>query len=169
MRLDGSERPAGLVGDLAEGEVAEEPKRDHLAIGLVEASQSLANVGRALGAERQGCRIGSAGLVRCPAGVGRIEPRDGSPLLRSTDSDANRDPGQPGTERPVLTPRAERAEGGHECLLGRVLGFVEVTEHSMAGTNDRRALALNEDPERIAIAGKDAADDGSIVDGDVGR
>jgi hypothetical protein len=39
----------------------------------------------------------------------------------------------------------------------------------MARANDRRALTLDEDPERIAIAGKDAADDGSIVGGDVGR
>ena len=108
VRLDCSERPAGLIGDFPEGQVAEEAQRHHLAIRLVEASQCLPDVRRPLRAERNGRRIRTAGVVGCFTWVRRIEPRDGSPLLRSANRDTNAQFGSAThrTARPRATCRA---------------------------------------------------------------
>jgi len=168
MRFDRPERPAGLGGDLPERQVAEETKRDDLAIWLVEACDSDADVGRPLRPKRDRRGIGTTGHVR-RSRIGRIQPRDTPPTLRSADRDPDGDSGQPGTERAVLTPRAESTERGHERFLRCVLGLVEVAEDSVTGADDRRALPVDENPECFAIAGEDAADNGSVVGVDIRR
>jgi hypothetical protein len=168
MRFDRPEWPAGLGGDLTERQVAEEAQGHHLTIWLVEPSDGFADVGRPLRSKRDGRGIGTTGHVR-RSGIGRIQPGDAASTLRSADCDPDGNPGQPRTERAVLTPRAESAKRGHERFLRCILGLVKVTEDSVAGADDRLALAVDENPERIAIAGQDAGDDGSVVGGDIRR
>jgi hypothetical protein len=70
-----------------------------------------------------------------------------------------------------VAPAREALERGHEGLLGGVLGLVEVAEDSMAGADDSRGFAFDEDPERVAISGKNSLDNGALIDdlGGVGR
>jgi hypothetical protein len=44
---------------------------------------------------------------------------------------------------------------------------VEIAEDAMACSQDGGTVALHEEPERIAIAGKDGIDDGAFI-GDLG-
>jgi hypothetical protein len=46
---------------------------------------------------------------------------------------------------------------------------VEIAENPVARSDHRRALPVDENPECFAIAGEDAADDGSVVGGDIRR
>ena len=52
----------------------------------------------------------------------------------------------------------ERAIGGHEGLLGGVLGLVQVAEDPVAGPDDRGRLALDEAAEGVAVPGEDGLD-----------
>ncbi|HEY8632274.1 MAG TPA: hypothetical protein VIL50_03900, partial [Candidatus Limnocylindrales bacterium] len=64
-------------------------------------------------------------------------------------------------------PTGEAPEGGHECLLGGVLGLVEIAEDAMARADDTSRFAVDEDPERVTIAGQDSLDSGAFI-GDLG-
>jgi hypothetical protein len=166
MRLHGSERAPGLAGDLPERQVAEESQRDNLPIRLIETGDSVANVGSALGTERERCRVRCTGHVLGGSRVLGVQPSNRLSALRATDGDPDGNPREPRAERAVLAPCAKCPEGGHERFLGCVFGLVDVAQHPMAGTNNRRTLALDEDPEHIAIAREDAGDHGTIVIGD---
>jgi hypothetical protein len=41
---------------------------------------------------------------------------------------------------------------------------VEIPEDAMAGPNDRRGFVLDEDSERVPIAGQDSLDNGAFID-----
>ena len=77
---------------------------------------------------------------------------------RETDRDAR----QPRSERTVAAPARERPIGGHESLLGDVLGLVQVAEDPMAGAHDRRGFALDELAEGISVAGEHGIDDRAV-------
>ena len=59
---------------------------------------------------------------------------------------------------------ARLSERGHERLLGGILGFVEVAEDAVARSDDGRRLAVDEEPERVPIAGQDGVDCGALID-----
>jgi hypothetical protein len=162
VRLHRPKRPAGLIGDLAERQIAEESEGDDLAIWLIELNKGSSDVGCALRTKRGVRRVGPTGHV-ARAGIHRIEPDEGSPSLRAANGDSHGDARQPGSEGTVLTPRPERSEGGHECLLRSILGLVEVSKYPMAGANDGWTLALDQAPECFAVTGQDALDDRSVV------
>ncbi len=103
--------------------------------------------------------VGASGVRRIP----RLEPRDRSPFAGLPDGDAHRDARQPGAERTVAAPAGERAIGGHECLLGSVLGFVQVAEHPMARPDDRCRFTLDQVAIGIAIAGEDGVHDRAVI------
>ena len=96
------------------------------------------------------------------APVGSIQVTD-LPLAESSQRDAHGDPRQPRAERAVAAPAGERPIGGHECLLGDVLGLVQVAEDAMARSDDRRRLALDEVTEGVAIAGEDGIHDRAVA------
>ena len=135
------------------------------------------SVGLALGAQREHRGIGAgadrdrlrvAGRRRRIATAGhaagrRVEPADGAPLADLAQGDADRDAGQPRTERALAAPARERSVGGHERLLRGVLGLVEVAEDPMAGPDDRRRFALDQMPIGITVAGEDGVDDGAVT------
>jgi len=167
VRLDGPERTSGLDGDLLEAQLTEEPQRDHLSIRLVEPADGRPDSRRALGAQGREGRVLPARQVDPGGRIGRVDPGDVAPALGATKRDPDRDPGQPGTERAVAPPGSQAPEGGHEGLLRRILGFMEVTEDAVAGPLDRWTLAFDEEPERVAIAGQDGIDSGAFI-GDLG-
>lgn len=167
MRLDRSERPARPVRDLLEAQFAEEAQRDDLTIGLIELADRGADARGALDPERGDGRVRSAGQVDTGLRAGRVDPGDVPTTLDAPQRDADGDPGQPGTERPLAAPGRQAPKRDHERLLGCVLGLVEVTEDPMTGSQDRLTLVFDEEPERIAVTGQDGIDSGAII-GDLG-
>ena len=187
--LDGPERSTGLAGDLVEAQLAEEPQRDDLAVRLGERRRRRARTSVARSA-RRASDDGSVMRPRPSSDAwsiaadrsGRVVRRrsrpNGSrhatdrPLAGLAQGDPDRDARQPRPERAVAAPAGERAIGGHECLLGGILGLVEVAEDPVAGPDDRRRLALDEAAEGVAVAGEDGLDRGAVageVDRPVGR
>jgi hypothetical protein len=164
MGLDGAQRPPRLGGDLVEAQLAEEAQGDDLAIRLIKPADG---VPQALGPL---CSEGRDGGIRAtrpvdPRGrIGRVDPGDIATPLRPTERDPYRDPSEPRPEGTVATPAGEAPKGGHECLLGSVLGLVEVTEDTMAGADDRGRFALDEDLERVPISRQDGFDCGAFID-----
>jgi len=67
------------------------------------------------------------------------------------------------TERAVAPPAGERAVGGHERLLGGVLGLMQIAEDAMAGPDDRHRLAFDELPVGIPVACEDGIDDRALI------
>ena len=167
MGLDGAERPAGLGRDLVEAQLAEETQGDDLAIRLVEPRNGRPDAGGALGSEGADRRILPAGQIDAGGRVGWVDPRDVVTTLRPAKGDPNRDPGDPRAERTVAAPTGEAPEGGHEGLLGGVLGLMEIAEDAMARADDTSRFAVDEDPERVPIAGQDSLDSGAFI-GDLG-
>jgi hypothetical protein len=41
---------------------------------------------------------------------------------------------------------------------------MEITEDAVAGADDRRGFVLDEDSERVPIAGQDSLDNGAFID-----
>lgn len=164
MALDSPQGSTGLGGDLVEAQLAEEAQRDDLAIGLVETADRRAESCGALGSKGTHCRIRTSRKVDAGRRIARIDPCHVASALGSAERDPDGDARQPGPERSVATPAGEAPEGGHEGLLGGVLGIVEVAEDSVAGADDRGRLAIDEDPERVAIAGKHGLDSGALID-----
>ena len=114
--------------------------------------------------------IASASAAAEPASDGarrsrsaRVEPGHGSSLADLAERDADGDPCQPGTERALAAPARERSIGGHEGLLGGILGLVEVTEDPVTGPHHRRRLAVDEVAVGIPIAGEDGIDDRAVI------
>ena len=177
MRLHGPQRSFGLAGDLVERELAEEAQRDRPR----DTARAGSTTAFRRSAARSARRASIAGSVRGPAAIDcasmaadagspasgpvgrRVDPGDGAPLTDLAQRDANGDAGQPGTERPLATPPGERSIGGHERLLGGVLGLVEVAEDPMAGSDDRRRFALDQMAERVSVAGEDGFDDRAVA------
>jgi len=93
-----------------------------------------------------------------------MDPRDVAPALRSAKRDTHGNSGQPCAERPVAAPAGQAPERGHERLLGRILGLMEIPKDAVAGADDRRGFALDEDPERVPLAGQDSLDNGAFID-----
>lgn len=167
MSLDRTERPARLGRDLVEAQLAEETQGDDLAIRLVEPRNGRPDAGGALGSEGADRRILPAGQIDAGGRVGWVDPRDVVTTLRPAKGDPHRDPGDPGAERTVTAPAGQTPEGGHEGLLRGVLGLMEIAEDAMAGADDRGRFAVDEDPERVTIAGQDSLDSGAFI-GDLG-
>ena len=171
------ERTLGLAGDLVERQLAEEAQGDDLAVRLGEGRDGGAHVRRTLGADGEhrrvrararrdrlrvaGGRTPDRGSVA--AAAGRVEPADRAPLPDLAQRDADRDPRQPRPERAVAAPAGERAIGGHEGLLGGILGLVQVAEDPMAGPDDGCRFALDEVAVGVAVAGEDGVDDRAIT------
>jgi hypothetical protein len=167
MSLDRAEGPAGLGRDLVEAQIAKEAQGDDLAIRLVEPRDGRPDAGGALGTERADRWILPAGQIDTRDGVGWVDPCDVVTTLRPAKGNPHGDPGDPGAERPVAAPTGEAPEGGHECLLGGIFGLMEIAEDAMAGSDDSGRFAVDEDPERIPIAGQDSLDSGAFI-GDLG-
>ena len=75
--------------------------------------------------------------------------------LTTSDSspygEPDRDPCEPGSERAVAAPAGKRAVGGHERLLGDILGLLQVAEDPVARADDRRPFAIDELSKGLAI------------------
>ena len=84
--------------------------------------------------------------------------------LRSAERDPDGDPGQPCPERTITSPAGEAPERGHEGLLGRVFCLVEIPEDAVAGPDDRPGFMIDEESERVPIAGQDGLDSGAFID-----
>ena len=164
VSLDGPERSARRGRDLGEAQVGEEAERDGLAIWLVESGDRGSDIGGPFGAERGDSRIGTAGKVERPIRIGRIDPRHVSPLLGAAEGDPDGDPGQPRGKGTVRPPPGQAPERGHECLLGRILGFVDVAEDAVAGADDRGRVPIDEDAKGLAISGEDRIDRRAFID-----
>ena len=163
MRLDRAQRPTCLAGDLLEAQLAEEPKRDDLSIWLVQAADRRADPRGPFGMERGDRRVLATGQIDAGRGIARVDPGDVSPALGTAERDPDGDPRQPRAERTVATPGGETPECDHECLLGGILGLVEIAQDAMAGSQDGRALALDEESERLTVAGQDGIDSGAFI------
>ena len=164
MRLDGSQWSACLGGDLVEAQLAEEPQGHDFAIWLVELAHGRADSGGALGPQGGDRGIDPARQVDAGQRVGWIDPGYVTALPSSAEGDPDGDPGQPRPERAFAPPRSQASECGHESLLGRILGLVKVAEDPMAGTNDRSRFAVDEDSERVPIAGQNSLDSSAFID-----
>ena len=123
--------------------------------------------GGTFGPERGDRRVLSAGQVDTGRRIGRVDPGDVSPTLGAPEGDPDGNPRQPRAERAVATPGREASEGDHERLLRGILGFMEVAQDAMARAHDGRTLAIDEVPERLAVAGQDGIDSGAFI-GDLG-
>jgi hypothetical protein len=156
-----------LVGDLVEAQLAEEAEGDRLSIWLVEPADGRPDPGCVLGSQGRDRRIRPARQVDASRRIHRVDPGHIAPALGAAERDPDGDPGQPGPERTVTTPRGQAPEGGHEGLLGSILGFMEIAEDAMAGSQDRRTIASHEEPERVSIACQDGIDSGAFI-GDLG-
>ena len=177
MGLDRAERPLRLTRDLLERQVAEEAQRDDLAVRLGQGGDGAADVGGPLRANGDARRVRRCDRGRSTASVaaaaadppvGSSAPVGSSQVTerrwpRLAQSDPDRDPGQPRAERAVAAPARERAVGGHERLLGGVLGLVQVAEDAVAGPDDRGRFALDEEAEGIAVAGEHGIDDRAVI------
>ncbi len=161
--LDRAEGSTGLGGDLHEAELAEEPQGDDLAIGLIQPGDRAPKVGGALGADRGQSGIRAARKVDRRGRIRRIDPGDVAAALGPADRDPDRDPRQPGAEGTVAAPTGKAAERNHEGLLGRILGLMEIAEDAMAGANDGSRFAIDEDPERVTVAGQDGVDRSAFI------
>lgn len=84
--------------------------------------------------------------------------------MRSAKRDPHGDPREPCPEGPVAAPAGEAPERGHERLLGCIFGLMDIPEDAMAGADDRRGFVLDEDSERVPIAGQDGLDNGAFID-----
>ena len=180
VRLDGPEGSLGLLGDLGQRQVPEEPERDDLAVRLLERCDRGPDVHLSLLPERRSSRIlggrtGAMASRRQAVGIGiragRIDPGYRPSRGRHPNGDADGGPDDPGPDGPLCAPGPERAVGGHERILGSVLGLVEAAEDPVAGPDHRSGFAVDDRPERIAVTVEDASDDGCIVPGSsaVGR
>ena len=94
--------------------------------------------------------------------AGRVDPGHGLALADTPQREADRDARQPRSEGTVAAPARERPIGGHESLLGDVLGLMEVAEDPMAGPHDRRGFALDELAKGISVASEHGIDDGAV-------
>jgi hypothetical protein len=164
MGLDGSQRPTSLGGDLVEAQLAKEAEGDHFTVRLIESADRGLDACCALRPQRGDRGIETAGQVDAGRWIARVDPGDIAPALRTPERDADSDPRQPGPEWPVSAPAREASEGGHERLLGGVLGLVEIAENAVAGADDGGRLVLDEDPERVSIASQDGIDSGAFID-----
>jgi hypothetical protein len=107
-------------------------------------------------------RGGSIAITRA-GWAGRVQPGDRTSLADLTKRDPDGDACQPRTERSVTSPARERSICGHECLLGSVLGLVEVSEDSVAGPDDRRRFSLDDVTVRVTVACEDRVDHDTVT------
>jgi hypothetical protein len=170
MGLDRPERAFGLPRDLLEREFAEEPEDHDFAIWLRQSGDRGPKGRRTLrpkGMRRRVGRRASPKRGRRDGVATRVvrrglEPCDRPSLTDPSQRDANGDAGQPRTKRSVVAPAGERTIGSHECLLGGILGLVQVTEDAVAGPDDGRRLSLDEVAVRVAVTTEDCIDDGTL-------
>ena len=163
VRLHGSQWTARLRRDLVEAQLGEVAEGDRLAIRLVELRDSRSDGRGAFGAKGRRGWIEPARHVDGRRWVRRVDPRDVAPTLNPAQSDPHRDSGEPGAERALSTPPSEALERGHERLLGRVLGLVDVAEDTVTGADDGRRFTVDQDTEGLAIPCEDGVNDSSIV------
>lgn len=164
MGLDGAQRPTRLGGDLVQTQLAEKAQGDDLPIRVIEPADGRPDPSRALRTERGDRRILAARHSDGGRGIVRVDPRDVTPALRSAKRDPDGDPRQPGPEWTIATPAGEAPECGHECLLGSVLGLMDIPEDAVTSANDGGRFMLDEDSERVPIAGQDSLDNGAFID-----
>jgi hypothetical protein len=153
-----------LSRNLVEAQVAEEPQGHDLSIRLVEPRDRRADPGGTFGTQRADRRIRATGHVEAAGRIGGVDPVHLAATLRSTNGDPDGDTRDPRAERPLAAPAGKAAKGGHECLLRSILGLVEIPEDAVAGADDRGRFAIDEEPERIPIAGQDSLDSGAFID-----
>jgi hypothetical protein len=164
MGLDRADGTACLSRNLVEAQVAEEPEGDDLSIRLVEPRDRRPDTRGAFGTQRADRRVRATGHVDSGGRIGRVDPAHLAATLRSTNGDPDRDARDPGAEGSLAAPAGEAAEGSHERLLRGILGLVEIPEDAVAGADDRGRFAIDEEPERIAIASQDSLDSGAFID-----
>jgi hypothetical protein len=163
VRFDGPQRSTGMVGDLLEAQLAEEAQGDRLSIWLVEPADRRPDPGCVLGPQGRDRRVRPARQVDARRRIHWVDPGHIAPALGAAERDPDGDPGEPGSERTVTTPGGQAPEGGHEGLLGSILGFMEIAKDAMAGSQDRRTFAFDQEPERVAIACQDSIDSGAFI------
>ena len=173
VSLDCAERPARQRGDLVERAFREEAQGDNLPIGFIQAGNGVADGHLALATQDEtfGIRrsIGSEPrdrIVERPfRGHAGTDPGNGLPTRGLADGKAYRDPGQPGAERAIPTPRAKGPVGGHERLLGNIFGLPKITEDAVASSDDRGRLAVHKGAKGVPITTKDCLDNCGVISG----
>lgn len=172
VRLDGPDRATARRRYLGQREFPEEAKGNDLAVGFLEARDRCSKSVGALPAQddlgrvvRPSRRLGSTelrGRRTERSGGGWLDPgqltRPGS-AAGVSQGNANGDPGEPCSERSVGSPCTKCAIGGHEGLLGSVLGIVQIAKDSVADPDDGTGLSLDQLPKRVAIAAQDGSHD----------
>ena len=173
VRLHRPERTAGQCRDLVERAFREETQGNDLPIRFIQAGNGVANGYLALAAQDQtfGIRraIGSEPcdriIERAFGGDARTDPRDGLPASCLANGQAHRDAREPGAERALGPPRAERPVGGHERLLGDVFGLAEITEDAVARSDDRGRFAVHEGAKGVPITTKNCLHKSGVISG----
>lgn len=70
----------------------------------------------------------------------------------------DRDPSEPGTERPIAPVRRQCTIGPEEGVLGRILRLDRIANDPLADADHGLGLPVHERPERLLIAGDDGID-----------
>ncbi|CAN5685396.1 hypothetical protein BH18ACT13_BH18ACT13_09440 [soil metagenome] len=129
----------GPARDLFERQVEPVVEDDHQALGLTESRDRVS--------DRPGAQVLFGRLPHLPGVEGRLlagERFSPPSVPEMVDRTVDRDPFQPGRERPCLIEAIERAERLHDRLLRRVVGERAIGGHGIGGAPCVRPVAVGE-------------------------